>query len=145
MFGNRSVLQRKVLEYLIYFLRMMFYYFCQGNKTQIQLVEKTLNDFCKASGMKINLEKSRMFCSTNMDSNLQNELSNILGITRASNLGKYLGLPILKGRVTRDNFAPIIDKVNSRLASSKHKLLNRAGNLCLAMSVVSSLPVYAMQ
>src|ERR1044072_2651484 len=99
--------------------------FFQGNKTQINLVESTLGYFCQASGMKINLEKSRMFCSSNMDQNVQQELSSILGIARASNLGKYLGLPILKGRVTRENFAPIIDKVNSRLASWKNKLLNR--------------------
>lgn len=86
-----------------------------------------------------------MFCSTNMDNTLQHELSSILGITRASNLGKYIGLPILKGRVTRENFAPIIDKVNTRLASWKNKLLNRSAKLCLAKSVVSSLPIYAME
>src|ERR1044072_1315912 len=95
--------------------------------------------------MKINFEKSRMFCSTNIDNSLQQELSTILGITRASNLGKYLGLPILKGRVTRENFAPIIEKVKTRLASWKNKLLNKAGKLCLAKSVISSLPVYGMQ
>src|ERR1044072_8183057 len=75
---------------------------------------------------------------------MQHELSNILGISRASNLEKYLGLP-LKGRTTRDKFSPIIDKVNLRLVYWKHKLLNRAGKFCLAKFVFSSLLVYAMQ
>lgn len=111
----------------------------------MHLIDKIQNDFCEVSCMKVNLEKSRMFCSSSIDDNLQRELSDIIGITRASNLGKYLGLPLLKGRVTRENFSPIIDKVNTRLASWKHKLLNRPGRFCLAKSVLSSLQVYDMQ
>jgi hypothetical protein len=47
--------------------------------------------------------------------------------------------------VKRDVFQPIIDRVSSRLASWKGKLLNKAGKVCLAKSILSSLPVYAMQ
>lgn len=95
--------------------------------------------------MKVNLEKSRLFCSKNMAQNVQRELSDILGIARASNLGKYPRIPLLKGRVTRDVFAPVMERINSRLASWKNKLLNKAGRLCLAKSVLSSLPLYSMQ
>lgn len=91
--------------------------FSQANKGQMELIAKTIHDFCVVSGMKVNLEKSRMFCSKNVDQNVQQELSTILGISRASNLGKYLGIPLLKGRVKREDFAPIIDKVNTRLVS----------------------------
>ncbi|KAL6544208.1 hypothetical protein OROGR_010705 [Orobanche gracilis] len=119
--------------------------FCQARKEQIQLVSKTLQDFCEVSGMKVNLAKSRMFCSKNTAESVQQELENITGITRACNLGKYLGIPLLKGRVTKEIFSPIIDKVTSRLASWKHKLLNRAGRVCLAKSVLTALPVYSMQ
>lgn len=41
----------------------------------------------------------------------------IFGIGRDANLGKYLGVPLLKGRVTRASFALIIDKIITRLAS----------------------------
>lgn len=109
--------------------------FCQASKVQIQMVTNTLQDFCDASGMKVNLDKSRMFCSTNVDQRRQHELSAISGISRTSNLGKYLGLPLLKGRVTKENFSPITNKVNTRLASWKGRLLNKACKLCLARSV----------
>ncbi|XP_057426304.1 uncharacterized protein LOC130719710 [Lotus japonicus] len=90
--------------------------FCQANKVQMQVVADTLKDFCEASG-----------------------------IRRAANLGKYLGIPLLKGRVTRDLFFLIMDKVNARLAFWKTRMLNKAGKLCLAKSVLTSLPVYTMQ
>lgn len=93
----------------------------------------------------MNFEKSIMFCSYSITQHTQQEFSNILGIERASNLGKNLGIPLLKGRVTRDNFAPIIYKINSRLTSWKRKLLNRVVRLCLVKSVLTSLPVYSMQ
>lgn len=57
-----------------------------------------------------------MFWSKNIVQNIQLDLSNILGISRSSNLGKYLDLPLLKRRVTRENFVPIIDKVSTHLA-----------------------------
>lgn len=95
--------------------------------------------------MKVNLEKSRMLCSSNVDHRRKQQLSDISGFSMAGDLGKYLGIPLLKGRVTIEDFAPIIDKINSRLTSWKGKLLNKAGRLCLAKSVLSSLPVYTMQ
>jgi hypothetical protein len=60
-------------------------------------------------------------------------------------LGKYLNLLLLKGKVKKEAFLPIIESVNRHLSSWKSKLLNKAGKVCLAKSVLSSLPVYAMQ
>lgn len=64
--------------------------FSQASKDHVQLIAKTLNDLCGVSGMKVNLEKSRLFCSKNIDQNVQQELSNILGIRRAANSGNIL-------------------------------------------------------
>lgn len=80
-----------------------------------------------------------------MDTRTQNALSSLSGIIKASSLEKYLGLSLLKARVKRETFQPIIDQINCRLPSWKSKLLNKAGNLCLAKSVLQSLPMYAMQ
>lgn len=91
--------------------------FCQANKAQMRVVADTLKDFCEASGMRVNLDKSRMCCSKTVASPIQDELSTILGISRAANLGKYLGIPLIKGRVTKDLFLPIMEKVTARLAS----------------------------
>ncbi|XP_057446239.1 uncharacterized protein LOC130738288 [Lotus japonicus] len=119
--------------------------FCQAKKSQMKVVADTLRDFCDTSGMRVNLDKSRMFCTKTIAPTVQDELSSLLGIKRAANLGKYLGISLLKGRVTRDLFLPIMEKISARLASWKTRMLNRAGKLCLAKSVLTSIPVYTMQ
>lgn len=58
--------------------------------------------------------------------------------------GKYLGFPLLTGRVRKSDFGYILDKVNSRLAGWKGKLLNRTGRVTLAKSVIAAIPVYSM-
>ncbi|KAL6521130.1 hypothetical protein OROGR_017699 [Orobanche gracilis] len=50
----------------------------------------------------------------------------------------------LKGRVRNSDFNFVIDRINSRLADWKSKLLNRAGRVTLAQSVVSAMPSYCM-
>jgi hypothetical protein len=56
-----------------------------------------------------------------------------------------LGFPILKGRPKRSDFYFIIEKMQTRLASWKNRLLNKPGRLALATSVLSSIPAYYMQ
>lgn len=53
--------------------------FCQASKDQLTMVDDTLKDFCEAFGMKVNLEKSRMLFSKNVDQRKQRELSHIAG------------------------------------------------------------------
>jgi hypothetical protein len=45
----------------------------------------------------------------------------------------------------RSDFLFIIEKMQSRLASWKNKLLNKSGRLTLATSVLTSIPSYYMQ
>ena len=40
--------------------------FCKATKRQVQNVMLVLETFCKASGMKINVEKSKALCSKNV-------------------------------------------------------------------------------
>lgn len=52
---------------------------------------------------------------------------------------------MLTGRLRKSDFAFIVDKVNGRLAGWKEKLLNTAGRVTLAKSVVAAIPIYSMQ
>nr|KYP74203.1 Putative ribonuclease H protein At1g65750 family [Cajanus cajan] len=62
-----------------------------------------------------------------------------------NDLGKYLGFPLVPGRMGRSHFLPMVEKLHSRLASWKRNMLNRASRICLAQSVLTSLPTYTMQ
>lgn len=59
-------------------------------------------------------------------------------------IGKYLGFPLLSERVKNSDFSYIIDRINSRLAGWKGKLLSRAGRVTLAKFVLNSMPIYTM-
>jgi hypothetical protein len=101
--------------------------------------------FSQASGLKINLSKSRDFYSTSTPQAKINRLTSISGIRSTTSLDKYLGFPILKGRPKRSDFHFIIEKMQSRLVSWKHRLLNKPGRVTLASSVLSSIHSYYMQ
>ncbi|XP_015946532.1 uncharacterized protein LOC107471560 [Arachis duranensis] len=66
--------------------------FCQATKSQVQMVMHSLNIFCKASGMKVNLEKSKAFCSKNVTARRRDIFTSVSSIRFALDLGRYLGV-----------------------------------------------------
>lgn len=101
--------------------------------------------FGKASGLKVNTTKSRAYFSKGVPTSVKDRLASMTSIRNTGALDKYLAFPILKGRLKNSDFLFIIDKMQSRLASWKAKLLNKPGRLALANSVLASIPYYYMQ
>ena len=62
-----------------------------------------------------------------------------------NDLGHYLGFPIFKGRVRKDDFNFMIDKLHCKLAGWKSSLLNKPARLTLFNSVLASVPIYYLQ
>ncbi|XP_019189019.1 PREDICTED: uncharacterized protein LOC109183394 [Ipomoea nil] len=60
-----------------------------------------------------------------------NEIASLAGIPATDDLGRYLGVPSLHGRVTKDHCKAILDRVR--------------GRQILAQSVLNAIPTYAMQ
>jgi hypothetical protein len=67
------------------------------------------------------------------------------GINRTHSLEKYLGFPMMHGRLQRKDFEFLEEKISHRLASWQHNLLNKAGRMTLVKSVLNSIPNYYMQ
>jgi hypothetical protein len=95
--------------------------------------------------LKINISKSRAYYSSGTPHGKITSLTSISGIQSTNSLGKYLGFPMLQGRPKKSDFNFIIEKMQTRLSAWKSRLLNRAGRLTLASSVLSSIPTYYMQ
>ncbi|CAL1392740.1 unnamed protein product [Linum trigynum] len=60
-------------------------------------------------------------------------------------LGKYLGVPVLHGRVTKHTYKYIIDLIDQRHAGWKAENLSLASRVTLAISVLNAIPSYVMQ
>lgn len=119
--------------------------FCHASDNQMQVVSSVLQDFSKASGLKVSVRKSRMMCSPGVSRQRRTILTSISSIPCTSDLGRYLGFSLLHRAHKRSDFQFIISNISQRITSWKARLLNKAGRLCLAKSVLTSLPVYTMQ
>jgi len=116
--------------------------FTKTKNSEFRYINTLFEYFSQASGLKINLAKSRAFYSSGIPRSKINCLTATSNIRSTTSLDKYLGFPILKGRATKSDFNFIIEKMQTRLASWKHRLLNKPGCLALASSVLSSIPSY---
>lgn len=104
----------------------------------------TMNEFCRASGLKVNLENSKAICSKGVSKAKLVRISAISNIHFTDRFKSYPGIPLVHGRVRKEDFNFVMDKLTRKLSTWKTKLLNRAGRITLAKSVLTSLPLYGM-
>ncbi|XP_072064306.1 uncharacterized protein [Arachis hypogaea] len=117
----------------------------EASKAQVIEVMHCLDLFSRASGLKVNLHKSKAQCSKRMSERRKEVLSGVSNIRFCNDLGKYLGINIGHARASRKTAQEIIEKISRKLSSWKGRLLNKAGRLCLVKSVMASIPVYEIQ
>lgn len=118
--------------------------FAEASITQIRVIRGVLEEFCKASGQKVSLEKSKIFFSENVSRDLEKIISDESGIKATRDLGKYLGMPVLQKRINKETFGYVLERASTRLAGWKSRVLSMAGRLTLTKAVLSSLPVHTM-
>jgi hypothetical protein len=119
--------------------------FAEASSSCCLTITRILEDFCLQSGQKVNLSKSKVFFSPNVNPILRHHLCDILGVSSTPNLGKYLGFPLSpNGRNIRD-FDFVVEKVQAKLSSWKAKLLSPASRVILVQSITSAIPAYYMQ
>lgn len=74
--------------------------FAEATTEQAQVIQDVLLRFCKASGQKLSLQKSRIYFSQNVRPEMQNNICDALGIMGTDDLGKYLGMPTFTSRMS---------------------------------------------
>ena len=90
-------------------------HFARADRKNCIAIREVLDSFCSISVQKVSYEKSRVFFSPNVSSEVRSELSDILGFRFTPSLGKYLGFPIKHSAIPQ-NFRFIIERVQSRPA-----------------------------
>ncbi|XP_062088870.1 uncharacterized protein LOC133795435 [Humulus lupulus] len=98
----------------------------------------------KASGQKINCEKSSIFFSRNTEARVRDEVCGELDIHEADDNTTYLGLPSLLGRKKSSLLGYLNDRIQHRVLGWENKFLSRAGKEILLKTVAQALPNYAM-
>jgi hypothetical protein len=119
--------------------------FAKATQSQALNIASTLKSFAESSGLKVNNAKSKIFFSSSTRRGKIATIVAITGINRTHSHEKYLGFPMLHGRLQRRDFEFLEEKISKRLASWQHNLLNKAGRMTLVKSVLNSIPNYYMQ
>ncbi|CAL2272793.1 unnamed protein product [Prunus armeniaca] len=100
--------------------------------------------YCIASGQLINLDKSNIFFSPNVPSELRIEICDVLNIQPAVNLGKYLGLPTVWGRSKKEALSYIKERITKVIHGSNCKALMYTGKEILIKAIAAAILAYPM-
>lgn len=98
--------------------------FCKADKDQANQLMNILEVYGKGSGQVINLEKSAVFFSKNLQRECKVEIAQCLGNIQEAQQGKYLALPMVVTRSREQVFGFIKDSLRSRINNWKNKFLS---------------------
>jgi hypothetical protein len=118
--------------------------FYRANIMEWGRIQQLLIVYERASGQKINREKTSIFYSRNTQREFRNFLSSFEGVVSTTRFEKYLGLPALIGRSKCRAFAGIQGRVQAKLKGWKEKFLSQAGKEILIKAVAQAIPTYSM-
>ena len=104
-----------------------------------------MSTFAAQSGLQLSIGKSKLFVSPNISNRAKQSLSQASGIPLTASLGNYLGVPIKHGRLTKDCYQAVIDRLQAKLALWKKNTLSFAGRRILVQSVTSMMANHVMQ
>lgn len=88
-----------------------------------RVIKRVIDSFCTHSGLNLNLAKFKVYFSRTGGASLKWAISDTLGFGQTLNLGKYLGVYLRHGRLSRADSGRLIDKVTTRYAGWKKKFL----------------------
>lgn len=111
--------------------------FCRDSHEQAKVMIDVLDNLCVISSHKVNLRKLNFVCSKGVPPTMKDGIEGIMSIKCTSCIGKYLGFNPVIEWVTAGDFNNVVVKIQSKFASWKWKLLNRAGRLRLTNSVLA--------
>ncbi|GLT58484.1 hypothetical protein SLA2020_313720 [Shorea laevis] len=109
------------------------------------MVMNCLKEFTGVSGLDINLSKSEMFVSPNIQHQVVETWSGVCGIPLTNDLSTYLGVPIVHGRSGASTYKYLLEKIQVKLSNWKQNFLSMAGRRILIQLVTSAFPIYSMQ
>nr|XP_016436823.1 PREDICTED: uncharacterized protein LOC107762942 [Nicotiana tabacum] len=118
--------------------------FCGGNNMTLKLIKKVIDMYGKASGQKVNNDKSFFITAPHTCAARINRIRNATGYMDKSFPFTYLGCPIYFGRKTSNLFDGMLSKVVKKLNGWQANMMSSGGRMILIKHVLQSLPTYIL-
>ncbi|KAL5805331.1 hypothetical protein ACOSQ3_032131 [Xanthoceras sorbifolium] len=118
--------------------------FCRASVQNCEKLKQILNVYEKASGQRINLQKSNITFSPNVEDVCSASILNYLGLANAQAHDKYLGLPTMVGKNKRKTFNDIKERVWRKIRGWKGNLFSMGGKEVLIKAVAQAIPTFTM-
>lgn len=115
--------------------------FGEAQEAEICNLKRILRCFELISGLRINYHKI-LVCGVGVQEDIIVSFADTLNCRTKSLSFLYLGLPLGANPNRKATWKPVLDKLKSRLAGWKRRLLSFASRLTLIKAVTSSLPIY---
>lgn len=119
--------------------------FVKANQRACEITRTIMDEYCAISGQKVNYHKSAYQTTKNVNNQQKYQIQQILNITNTTNLEKYLGCPIINGRVNKETFEGVIRKSKSQLSKWKANALSQEGRSTLIRLYLSTKSKFIMQ
>ena len=84
--------------------------FAKASQNVCSGVNRILYNFCSISSQLVNFHKSLVQISNNIHGAMKRRLRKALSIPLSNGISKYLGTPIIQGRIKRNTFSEVILK-----------------------------------
>ena len=118
--------------------------FCRVRVNELEKIQNILCKYEKASGQKINNDKTTLFFSTNVTNSFKKHVKNLSGVSEIKEYENYLGLLAVVERNKRASLNYIKDRLWAKLQDWKEKLLSKASKEVLLKVVVQAIPSFTM-
>ncbi|KAL0293518.1 UNVERIFIED_CONTAM: putative ribonuclease H protein [Sesamum angustifolium] len=123
-------------------LPMTCYYFAKLTYIHSATVlHGVLQEFKGRAGLQANAQKSQILFSK-AAAQIQNQIQNLLGFPQGTCPVRYLGVPLITSKLSLADCAPLILKIETRIAGWNQLKLTYAGRTQLIKSVLSSILQY---
>ena len=118
--------------------------FCSATEKEGAEVQRLLQVYESSLGQQLNRNKTTLFFSSNTPTRTQEAIKSMFGAQVIKPHESYLGLPSFIGKSKKNTFAQPKQKIASKLAGWKEKLLSNVGKEVLIKVIAQALPSYTM-
>ncbi|KAK4381539.1 hypothetical protein Sango_2958200 [Sesamum angolense] len=115
--------------------------FCKADIHSATVLHGVLQEFKGRAGLQANAQKSQILFSK-AAAQIQNQIQNLLGFPQGTCPVRYLGVPLITSKLSLADCAPLILKIEARIAGWNQLKLTYAGRTQLIKSVLSSIHQY---